>query len=162
MSFCVSASRRRLASCIVTSVECSGGYRLTAPGRAAFYRGVRDYGPTMAYLVFIGCCLIWGSTFLAIRIGNEAAPPIWAATIRLALAAPLLAGLVLATRQHFPRGRALRGALLFGFFNFGVNLSLLYWGERVVPSGIAAVLFTNAPPSTAHNAAALEACSPLA
>src|SRR5260370_26320793 len=137
MSFCVSASRRRMASCIVTSLECSGGYRLTAPGRAAFYRGVPDYGPTMAYLVFVGCCLIWGSTFLAIRIGNEAVPPVWAATIRLVLAAPLLTMLVLATRQRFPRGPALRGALLFGGFNFGVNLSLLYWGQLVVPTGVA-------------------------
>ncbi|HEY6202427.1 MAG TPA: EamA family transporter [Candidatus Limnocylindria bacterium] len=109
----------------------------------------------MPYLVFIGCCLIWGSTFLAIRIGNEAVPPVWAATIRLALAAPLLAGLVFATRQHFPRGPALRGALLFGFFNFGMNLSLLYWGERVVPSGIAAVLYATVPLSTALIAAAL-------
>lgn len=109
----------------------------------------------MPYLVFLGCCLIWGSTFLAIRIGNESVPPIWAATIRLALAAPLLAGLVMATRQRFPRGPALRGALLFGFFNFGVNLSLLYWGERVVPSGIAAVLYATVPLSTALIAAAL-------
>ena len=61
----------------------------------------------MPYLVFVGCCLIWGSTFLAIRIGNEAVPPVWAATIRLVLAAPLLALLVLATRQRFPRGPAL-------------------------------------------------------
>jgi drug/metabolite transporter (DMT)-like permease len=109
----------------------------------------------MPYLVFIGCCLIWGSTFLAIRIGNEAVPPVWAATLRLVLAAPLLAGLVLVTRQRFPRGPALRGALLFGFFNFGVNLSLLYWGERVVPSGIAAVLYATVPLSTALIAAAL-------
>lgn len=109
----------------------------------------------MPYLVFIGCCLIWGSTFLAIRIGNEAVPPVWAATLRLFLAAPLLAGLVLATRQRFPRGPALRGALLFGIFNFGVNLSLLYWGERVVPSGIAAVLYATVPLSTALIAAAM-------
>ena len=109
----------------------------------------------MPYLVFVGCCLIWGSTFLAIRIGNEAVPPIWAATIRLALAAPLLTLLVLATRQRFPRGPALRGALLFGIFNFGVNLSLLYWGERVVPSGIAAVLYATVPLSTALIAAAM-------
>jgi drug/metabolite transporter (DMT)-like permease len=109
----------------------------------------------MPYLVFIGCCLIWGSTFLAIRIGNEAVPPVWAATIRLALAAPLLAGLVLATRQQFPRGPALRGAVLFGIFNFGANLSLLYWGERVVPSGIAAVLYATVPLSTALIAAAM-------
>src|SRR3979409_1342175 len=109
----------------------------------------------MQYLVFIGCCLIWGSTFLAIRIGNEAVPPVWAATLRLTLAAPLLAALVLATRQRFPRGPALRGALLFGIFNFGANLSLLYWGERVVPSGIAAVLYATVPLSTALIAAAM-------
>jgi drug/metabolite transporter (DMT)-like permease len=109
----------------------------------------------MQYLVFVGCCLIWGSTFLAIRIGNEAVPPVWAATLRLALAAPLLAALVLATRQRFPRGPALRGALLFGIFNFGVNLSLLYWGERVVPSGIAAVLYATVPLSTALIAAVM-------
>jgi drug/metabolite transporter (DMT)-like permease len=109
----------------------------------------------MPYLVFIGCCLIWGSTFLAIRIGNEAVPPIWAATLRLAIAAPLLATVVVATRQRFPRGPALRGALLFGTFNFGVNLSLLYWGERVVPSGIAAVLYATVPLSTALIAAAM-------
>jgi len=135
--------------------ECFGGYRLTAARRTAFQSSVRDYGQTMPYLVFIGCCLIWGSTFLAIRIGNEAVPPVWAATLRLAIAAPLLAGLVLATRQHFPRGPALRGALLFGFFNFGVNLALLYWGERVVPSGIAAVLYATVPLSTALIAAAM-------
>ena len=109
----------------------------------------------MAYAVFIACCLIWGSTFLAIRIGNEAVPPVWAATLRLALATPLLFGLALATRQRFPRGPALRGALLFGVFNFGVNLSLLYWGERVVPSGIAAVLYATVPLSTALLAAGL-------
>lgn len=109
----------------------------------------------MAYLVFLGCCLIWGSTFLAIRIGNEAVPPVWAATLRLMLAAPLLTALALATRQRFPRGPALRGALLFGVFNFGINFSLLYWGERVVPSGIAAVLYATVPLSTALLAAAL-------
>jgi len=75
--------------------------------------------------------------------------------LRLLLAAPLLTALVVATRQHFPRGPALRGALLFGVFNFGVNLSLLYWGERVVPSGIAAVLYATAPLSTALIAAAM-------
>src|SRR6266550_1357647 len=109
----------------------------------------------MPYVVFIGCCLIWGSTFLAIRIGNEAVPPVWAATIRLVLAAPLLTLLVLATRQRFPRGPALRGALLFGIFNFGVNMSLLYWGERDVTSGIAAVLYATVPLSTALIAAGM-------
>jgi len=106
------------------------------------------------YAAFVACCLIWGSTFLAIRIGNESVPPEWAATLRLSLAAPLLALIVVARKDRWPRGAALQGALLFGIFNFGVNLGLLYWGERVVPSGIAAVLYATVPLSTSLIAAA--------
>ena len=103
----------------------------------------------MVYVAFALCCLIWGSTFLAIRIGTETVPPVWGAALRLALAAPALAAIALATRAHWPRGAALRGAMWFGFFNYGVNLSLLYWGEQTVPSGIAAVFYATVPLSTA-------------
>src|SRR5512135_1370881 len=108
----------------------------------------------MQYVAFISCCLIWGSTFLAIRIGNQSLPPEWAATMRLTLAAPLLALIVLARRDPWPRGKTLFGAAAFGALNFGANLALLYWGERVVPSGIAAVLYATVPLSTALLAAA--------
>jgi drug/metabolite transporter (DMT)-like permease len=107
------------------------------------------------YAAFVACCLIWGSTFLAIRIGNESLPPEWAATLRLVLAAPLLALVVVIRRDRWPQGEALKAAILFGVFNFGANLGLLYWGERVVPSGIAAVLYATVPLSTAFIAAAL-------
>ena len=107
----------------------------------------------MVYLAFAVCCLIWGSTFLAIRIGNETVAPVWGATLRLALAMPALALIAWATRAHWPRGEALKGALLFGFFNYGVNLALLYWGEQTVPSGIAAVFYATVPLSTALLAA---------
>ena len=109
----------------------------------------------MQYAAFVGCCLIWGSTFLAIRIGNQSLPPEWAATLRLVLAAPLLALVVLIRRDRWPQGEALKAAILFGVFNFGVNLGLLYWGEQVVPSGIAAVLYATVPLSTAFIAATL-------
>jgi drug/metabolite transporter (DMT)-like permease len=109
----------------------------------------------MQYAAFVGCCVIWGSTFLAIRIGNQSLPPEWAVTLRLALAAPLLALLVVIRRDRWPQGEALRAAILFGALNFGVNLGLLYWGERVVPSGIAAVLYATVPLSTAFIAAGL-------
>ncbi|HEV2249373.1 MAG TPA: EamA family transporter [Candidatus Limnocylindria bacterium] len=102
---------------------------------------------------FVACALIWGSTFLAIRFGNEATPPVWAATIRLALASVLLFAIAGVLRQPLPRGRALRGAALWGLFNLGVNLSLLYIGETTVPSGISAVLFATVPLTTALLAA---------
>ena len=109
----------------------------------------------MQYAAFVACCLIWGSTFLAIRVGNLSLPPEWAATLRLLLAAPLLTLVVLIRHDRWPRGEALKAAILFGVFNFGVNLGLLYWGERVVPSGIAAVLYATVPLSTAFIAAGL-------
>jgi drug/metabolite transporter (DMT)-like permease len=105
------------------------------------------------YAAFVACCLIWGSTFLAIRFGNEATPPVWAATIRLAIASVLLFGIAAAFRMPLPRGDALRGAALWGLFNLGVNLSLLYIGETTVPSGISAVLFATVPLTTALLAA---------
>jgi drug/metabolite transporter (DMT)-like permease len=106
-------------------------------------------------LAFVGCALIWGTTFLAIRFGNEATPPVWAATIRLALASVLLFGITAAFRMPLPRGRALRGAALWGLFYLGVNFSLLYIGETTVPSGISAVLFATVPLTTAFFAAGL-------
>jgi len=106
-------------------------------------------------VTFVACALIWGTTFLAIRLGNEATPPVWAATIRLGLASLLLFGIAAAFKMPLPRGRALRGAALWGLFNLGVNMSLLYIGETTVPSGISAVLFATVPLTTALLAAAL-------
>lgn len=106
-------------------------------------------------LAFTLCSLLWGSTFLAIRIGNETIAPLWAAAIRLAIAAPALTLIAAATRAHWPRGTALRTAILFGVFQIGVNFSLLYWGQQTVPSGVASVLYATAPLFTALLAATL-------
>jgi drug/metabolite transporter (DMT)-like permease len=100
------------------------------------------------YAAFVGTCLIWGSTFLAIRFGTESVPPVWGATIRLAIAAVLCFVVMKATGGSFPRGAALRAAFVFGALNLGVNFVLLYWGEQTVPSGTAAVLYATIPIST--------------
>lgn len=107
-----------------------------------------DRATARLYAAYAGVCLIWGSTFLVIRIGNEAVAPVWAASLRLTLASVVLCALTVATRARFPRGAALRGALLFGGLNFGVNFSLLYWSEQHVPSGLAAVVYATVPLST--------------
>ncbi len=105
-------------------------------------------GPAQ-YAAFVAMCLIWGTTFLAIRVGNEAVPPLWAAVLRLALAAVLNLLVAASTRAAWPRGPALRGIALFGLLNLGINFALLYWGEQRVPSGIAAVFYATVPLSTA-------------
>ena len=106
-------------------------------------------GELRGWLAFSACSAIWGSTFLVIQIGNETVPPLWAATIRLALAAVLLVGLAFATGTGLPRGAALRAAAQFGFTNFGCSFCLLYWGEMHVPSGLTAVVYGIIPLTTA-------------
>jgi drug/metabolite transporter (DMT)-like permease len=101
------------------------------------------------WLAFLGCGLIWGSTFLVISIGNDTLPPIWAVAIRLTLAFVVLSLVMKLTGSSYPRGAAFRAAALYGICQFGLDLPLLYWGEKTVPSGLAAVLFATVPLSSA-------------
>lgn len=96
-------------------------------------------------LAFIACGLIWGSTFLAIRVGNDTLPPLWACSLRFVVAAFILNAILFATRQRWPKGEALKAAVWYGFFEFGVSMPLLYWGETEVPSGLAAVVYAICP-----------------
>jgi len=120
-------------------------------------------GAPRTSLAFATCTLIWGSTFLFIRIGNDTVPPMWAATLRLVIAAVVMAALVHLLRRRLPRGAALGAAAWYGLFQFGFNLPLLYWGEMVVPSGLAAVVFATIPITSAFIARAfgLERLQPL-
>lgn len=119
-------------------------------------------GGVRAWIAFAVCSLIWSSTFLVIRIGNESLDPLWAAGLRLVIGAMLLSALVVAARQPWPRGPALQAAVLFGVVDFGVSLALLYWAEVSVPSSVAAVLYATIPLTTALLARAfgLEALRP--
>ena len=119
--------------------------------------------PVAAWGAWTTCSLIWGSTFLFISLGNDALAPVWAASLRLALAAVLLTLIARLLRHPFPRGPALRAALAYGFLQFGVNFPLLYWGEKTFPSGLTAVLYATIPLSTALITAALrmERLTPL-
>jgi drug/metabolite transporter (DMT)-like permease len=115
------------------------------------------------YGAFAGCSLVWGSTFLIISIGNDTVPPLWAATLRLGMAAIVLVALTRLTGHALPRGPALSAAAGLGFLNFGLSFCLLYWGEKTVPSGLAAVLYGTVPLSTAlfARAAGLERLNAL-
>lgn len=100
-------------------------------------------------MAFAACGAIWGSTFLVISIGNDTLAPVWAATLRLTLAALLLAAWTRARGRALPRGAALHSALGYGVAQFGLNLPLLYWGEKKVPSGLSAVVFATIPLTSA-------------
>lgn len=101
------------------------------------------------WLAFLGSATIWGSTFLVIAIGNDTLAPMWAAAIRLFLAAIVLSIITRLVGHEFPRGEALKAALCFGVFQFGLNFPLLYWGENHIPSGLSAVMYATVPLSSA-------------
>lgn len=89
---------------------------------------------------------IWGSTWLAIKIGLEDLPPFLAAGTRFAVATGVLAALSWAGGIAFPRGARLHAGLLaIGVLTFIVNYGAVYWGEQYIPSGLAAVLFAVNP-----------------
>lgn len=107
---------------------------------------------------------IWGSTWLAIKIGLEDLPPFLAAGTRFAIATGVLAALSWARGVAFPRGGRLHlGLLTIGVLTFIVNYGAVYWGEQYIPSGLAAVLFATYPLLVlllAHAAIAAERVTP--
>jgi drug/metabolite transporter (DMT)-like permease len=96
-------------------------------------------------LAFAIIYFVWGSTFLAIRVGVREVPPFLLAGMRF-----LIAGLVLyfwmrAKGTPSPPFREWRAASLLAIFIFVFDYGLLFWAEQRVPSGIAAVMMATIP-----------------
>ena len=90
-------------------------------------------------------CLIWGTTYLAIRISLETIPPLLMAAVRWIVAGGLLILLLHLRGERLPARRewpslAVLGVLLLGFGNGAV-----VWAEQTVPSGLTAVLVATSP-----------------
>ncbi len=107
--------------------------------------------------VFLLLCLIWGSTWLAIKLGVEATPTFLSAALRFLISSAVLLGLAAAFRRPLPRRRSEWGVVaLVGTALFLGDYGLVYWGEaNGVPSGLSAVLFAIMPLMTAIAAHAL-------
>jgi drug/metabolite transporter (DMT)-like permease len=96
-------------------------------------------------LAFAIIYFVWGSTFLAIRVGVREVPPFLLAGLRF-----LVAGLVLyvwmrARGTPSPTTREWGAATLLATLIFVFDYGLLFWAEKRVPSGIAAVMMATIP-----------------
>jgi len=86
-------------------------------------------------------CVIWGSTYLAIRIGVRHMPPALFGGIRFLAAGAILLGLAALLRLRLPtRGRDWLTAAVVGILLLGVGNGLVIWAEQYVESGLAAIL----------------------
>jgi drug/metabolite transporter (DMT)-like permease len=96
--------------------------------------------------VFLVLCLIWGSTWMFIKLGLRDLPPLSFAAIRFLLATVILSGIVAARRASLPRGRAEWWLIArTGVLAFALNYGLLFWGEQHISSGLAALLQATIP-----------------
>ncbi|HEX5835160.1 MAG TPA: EamA family transporter [Pyrinomonadaceae bacterium] len=99
-----------------------------------------------ARLVWLILCVIWGSTWLFIKLGLENLPPITFAGIRFVIACAILYLLIRARGIVLPDNRRDWGLLaLTGVLSFSFNYGLVFWGEQYISSGLAAVLQATLP-----------------
>jgi drug/metabolite transporter (DMT)-like permease len=96
-------------------------------------------------LAFAIIYFVWGSTFLAIRIGVSEVPPFLLASFRFLIAGILLSGWMLARGVRAPNARQWLSAFVLAVLIFVLDYGLLFWAEQRVPSGIAAVMLATIP-----------------
>jgi drug/metabolite transporter (DMT)-like permease len=96
-------------------------------------------------LAFAIIYFVWGSTFLAIRVGVREVPPFLLAAMRFSVAGLILYGWMLAQGERSPSRRQWMSAFLLAVLIFVLDYGLLFWAEQRVPSGIAAVMMATIP-----------------
>jgi drug/metabolite transporter (DMT)-like permease len=107
------------------------------------WRPKAGWGVPLAWLTL---CIVWSSTWLAIKIGLRDLPPISFVGIRFLIAIIVLVAVSIGRTRLLPRGRddyvvlAITGVLMFA-----LNYTLLFWAELHVSSGLAAVLQATIP-----------------
>jgi len=97
-------------------------------------------------LAYLTVFIVWGSTYLVIRIGVQDLPPALFASVRFLLAGAAALGIALAARKRFPTTRGDWGTLVaIGLLLLFIANGLVVWSEQTVPSGLAALLIATAP-----------------
>ena len=99
-----------------------------------------------AIAAFVALCLIWSSTWLAIKFGLRDLPPVSFVAIRFIIAVAVLLAISIGRVRLLPRNRGDFKLLAWtGVLMFCVNYALLFWAELYVSSGLSAVLQATIP-----------------
>lgn len=96
-------------------------------------------------LAFAIIYCVWGSTFLAIRVGVREVPPFLLASMRFLVAGVVLYGWMIARGERSPSGRQWASASALAILIFVLDYGLVFWAEQRVPSGITAVMLATIP-----------------
>src|SRR5271169_553460 len=96
-------------------------------------------------LAFAIIYFVWGTTYLAIRVGVEEVPPLLLAALRFFIAGIVLYGWMIAQGERSPTPRQWISASFIAILIFVFDYGLHFWAEQRVPSGIAAVVMATIP-----------------
>jgi drug/metabolite transporter (DMT)-like permease len=96
-------------------------------------------------LAFAAIYVLWGSTYLAIRIAVQQVPPFFAAGIRFFIAGALLYAAMRFSGRPAPTRKEWGNLTLIGCLMFVVTYGAVFWAEQFVPSGFTSVLEATLP-----------------
>jgi drug/metabolite transporter (DMT)-like permease len=100
----------------------------------------------IAYLALAAICLIWGTTYLALRIGVLHFPPFLFVVIRQLTSGTLLGGFILLSgKAVWPSRENILRQAIAGFFMIAIGNGLVAWAEVLIPSGVAAIICSLVP-----------------
>jgi len=100
---------------------------------------------TLAHFAFVAVCIIWGTTYLAIRVALETVPVLLVAGLRWMAAGVLLCGILLAMGRRLPPLRMWGPLVLLGFLMNIVGNGFVVFAQQYVASGLTAVLIATTP-----------------
>jgi drug/metabolite transporter (DMT)-like permease len=101
--------------------------------------------PSAAYLSFITVCVVWGTTYLGIRVALETVPVLLVAGLRWMAAGVIMSGVMLVSGRGLPRPRLWAPLALLGFLMNVVGNGFVVYAQQFVASGLTAVLIATTP-----------------
>jgi len=99
----------------------------------------------LAWAAWVTICVVWGTTYLAIRVALETIPVFLVAGLRWMAAGLVLGVFSVATGRRLPGPRMWAGLALLGFLMNVIGNGLVVWAEQFVASGLTAVVIASVP-----------------
>jgi drug/metabolite transporter (DMT)-like permease len=100
---------------------------------------------TKAIIAWLNVCVIWGTTYLVIRIGVGHMPPMLFAGIRWVIAGVIFITVLKWQGKSLPKAREFVHLAVVGLALIGLGNGLVVFAEQWIPSGLAALLITTVP-----------------
>ncbi len=108
-------------------------------------KAASSYSKTLLLVAFATVYVVWGSTYLAIRIAVQHWPPLWMAAVRFAIAGGGLYAVLRLRGAPAPGWRAWLAAAVVGGLMLGGGNGTVCWAEQWVPSGETALILAAGP-----------------